>query len=77
MLDDSTARNIPTSEAANLLEFIPADMSVPEKRRIDRPENIRWLISNLSIKNRKHPAYQATLEALWQRLHENHVQRRR
>ncbi len=76
MFNDATAQNIPTPEAANLLEFIPTDMIVPENRRIDRPENIRWLIGNLEIKNRRHPALKETIEKLWTALRDNHVARK-
>lgn len=47
------------------LDFIPSDMFVPPQRLVNRLENIRWLIGNLGIKNRRHPKFTGTVERLW------------
>ena len=43
---------------------------VPENRKdIDRPENARWLLRNLSIRNSEHPRIQKVMKQIW--IHQN------
>ena len=38
--------------------LIPEDMEVPLNRRdTSKPENVRWLVRNLPIRNSKHPRF--------------------
>jgi hypothetical protein len=38
--------------------LIPEDMDVPLSRRdTSKPENVRWLVRNLPIRNSKHPSF--------------------
>ena len=38
--------------------LIPEDMDVPLNRRdTSKPENVRWLVRNLTIRNSKHPSF--------------------
>ena len=38
--------------------LIPEDMDVPLSRRdTNKPENVRWLVRNLPIRNSKHPSF--------------------
>ena len=38
--------------------LIPEDMDVPLNRRdTSKPENVRWLVRNLPIRNSEHPSF--------------------
>ncbi len=43
--------------------LIPEDMDVPINRRdTSKPENVRWLVRNLPIRNSAHPSF----DEVWQ-----------
>jgi len=45
--------------------LIPEDMDVPLSRRdTNKPENIRWLMRNLSIRNSEHPSFKEVIDVL-------------
>lgn len=42
-----------------------SEMDIPKKRRdITAPENVRWLLRNLEIRNGRHPMIRETIRAL-------------
>ena len=45
--------------------LIPEDMIVPLNRRdTSKPENVRWLVRNLSVKNSEHPSFDDVFRVL-------------
>ena len=45
--------------------LIPEDMDVPLSRRdTSKPENVRWLVRNLSVKNSEHPSFDDVFRVL-------------
>ena len=45
--------------------LIPEDMDVPLSRRdTSKPENVRWLVRNLSVKNSEHPRFDDVFRVL-------------
>ena len=45
--------------------LIPEDMKVPLNRRDkSKPENVRWLVRNLSVKNSEHPSFDDVFRVL-------------
>tara|TARA_B100000214_G_scaffold374388_1_gene356977 strand:- start:1469 stop:1645 length:177 start_codon:yes stop_codon:yes gene_type:complete len=45
--------------------LIPEDMDVPLSRRdTNNPENVRWLMRNLSIRNSEHPSFKEVIDVL-------------
>ena len=45
--------------------LIPEDMDVPLSRRdTNHPENVRWLMRNLSIRNSEHPSFKEVIDVL-------------
>lgn len=48
-----------------MANIIPDDMNVPISRKDTRkPENVRWLIHNLKIKNSGHPQFKSVMRKL-------------
>jgi hypothetical protein len=46
---------------------LPSDMDVPLKRRdTTKPDNVRWLLRNLLVRNRQHPDIDTVLSNLRQ-----------
>ena len=44
---------------------LPKDMDIPDRRRdVAEPENVRWLLRNLSVRNGNHPQFKITIEFL-------------
>ena len=44
---------------------IPEDMDIPAMRRdTSKPENLKWLIRNLAIRNSNHPDFKKVIEEL-------------
>ena len=43
---------------------IPADMDVPELRRLPTLENARWLLRNLGVRNSQHPEFEKVTDAI-------------
>jgi len=44
---------------------LPEDMDVPEIRRdTSKPENVRWLMRNLGVRNRQHPMFKSVMKVL-------------
>ena len=47
---------------------IPEDMKVPLNRRdLNKPENVRWLLRNLSSRNSEHPSFDKVIKDLIKR----------
>jgi len=47
---------------------IPEDMKVPLNRRdLDKPENVRWLLRNLPSGNSEHPSFDKVIKDLIKR----------
>mgnify|MGYP003148558835 CR=1 FL=1 len=45
--------------------MIPLDMDVPELRRdTSDPSNVRWLLRNLSFRNKDHPQFSLVMDKL-------------
>ena len=45
--------------------LIPEDMKVPLNRRdTSKPENVRWLVRNLSVQNSEHPSLSEVMHFL-------------
>ena len=48
----------------------PEDMLIPEMRKdVSKPENVRWLLRNISIQNRNHPELSRVIEELMALVH--------
>mgnify|MGYP003644249999 CR=1 FL=1 len=48
-----------------IIMTIPDDMNVPLNRRdLSKPENVRWLVRNLAVKNREHPSFDKIIKEL-------------
>ncbi len=48
--------------------FVPEDMEVPLNRRdLDKPDNVRWLLRNLWVKNSKHREFNRLVKHLVKR----------
>ena len=44
---------------------LPPDMDIPLMRRdTTKPENVRWLLRNLPIQNKNHPAFDLVVKNL-------------
>jgi len=55
----------PPQTRRKLIIIIPPDMTVPTRRRdTSKPENVRWLLRNLAVRNSKHPRFDDVFEAL-------------
>jgi hypothetical protein len=38
---------------------LPSDMDIPQIRRdTTKPENVRWLLRNLGVRNQNHPRFE-------------------